>query len=201
MVFLRRISDETRALVKFLHMEKKYSIREIALRAKISKSSVARYLKESNQQLVGSKTRNQIWDDRKYYPLVMLGVKLRRSHVLLRKYNANFTVKELIRFSGLQDSSASYATFYREILKAGFKFLNSRKKGVLSDCDCAKRYRFAKKCSKILKTKSDLFHSSISFYLDGVSFVFKRKPNYDASVPKGMAQRIWIGAKDRKGCG
>ena len=114
--------------------------------------------------------------------------RLRRSIVLLRKYNANFTVKELIRFSGLQYSSASYATFYREILKAGFKFLNSRKKGVLRDCDCTKRYRFAKKCSKILKTKSNLFHSSISFYLDGVSFIFKRKPNYDASVPKG---KIW----------
>ena len=31
-------------------------------------------------------------------------------------------------------------------------------------------------------------HSSISFYLDGVSVIFKRKPNYDASVPKG---KIW----------
>ena len=186
MVFLRRISDETRALVKFLHMEKKYSIREIALRAKISKSSVARYLKESNeprgkQDKKSNMGRPKILSARDVR-------RLRRSIVLLRKYNANFTVKELIRFSGLQYSSASYATFYREILKAGFKFLNSRKKGVLSDCDCAKRYRFAKKCRKILKTKSDLFHSSISFYLDGVSFIFKRKPNHDASVPKG---KIW----------
>ena len=39
-----KISDETRALVKFLSMEKKCSIRQIAKKAKISKSTVARYL-------------------------------------------------------------------------------------------------------------------------------------------------------------
>ena len=54
--------------------------------------------------------------------------RLRRSIVLLQKYNANFPVKELIRFSGLQGSSASYATFCREILKAGFKFSIQEKK-------------------------------------------------------------------------
>ena len=36
--------------------------------------------------------------------------------------------------------------------------------------------------------KPNLFHSNISFYLDGVSFVFKRKPMHDATVPKG---KIW----------
>ena len=128
---------------------KKYSIREIALRAKISKSSVARYLKESNQPRGKQEKKSNMGRPKIIFPRDVR--RLRRSIVLLRKYNANFTVKKLIRFSGLQDSSASYATFYREILKAGFKFLNSRKKGVLGDCDCAKRYRFAKKCSKILK--------------------------------------------------
>ena len=44
-----KISDETRALVKFLSMEKKYSIRQIAKKAKISKSTVARYLNPSKK--------------------------------------------------------------------------------------------------------------------------------------------------------
>ena len=189
MVFLRRISDETRALVKFLHMEKKYSIREIALRAKISKSSVARYLKESNQPCWKQDKKSNMGR-----PKILSACdvrRLRRSIVLLRKYNANFTVKELIRFSGLQDSSASYATFYREILKAGFKFLNSRKKEFSVIPSVPSAIGSLKSVAKYLK-KSDLFHSSISFYLDGVSFIFKQKPNYDASVPKG---KIW------KGCG
>ena len=39
-----KITDEMRALVKFLSMEKKYSIWQIAKKAKISKSTVARFL-------------------------------------------------------------------------------------------------------------------------------------------------------------
>ena len=35
---------------------------------------------------------------------------LKRSITQLRQVNANFTMKELIRFSGLQCSSASYGT-------------------------------------------------------------------------------------------
>ena len=44
-----KISDETQALVKFLSMEKKYSIRQIAKKAKISKSTVAWYLNPSKK--------------------------------------------------------------------------------------------------------------------------------------------------------
>jgi transposase len=164
-------------------MGKKFSVREITVRAKISKSSVARYVKQLNkprghQDKKKRLGRPKILSDRDVR-------RLRRSIVLLRNYNANFTVKELIQFSGLNYSSASYATFYREILRAGLKFVNSRRKGVLSDSDCKKRYKFAQKCRKMLKTKPDLFHSDISFYLDGVSFIFKTKPNHDASVPQG----------------
>ena len=39
-----------------------------------------------------------------------------------------------------------------------------------------------------MKRTPDIFHSNISFYLDGVSLVFKRKPKHDASIPKGQ---IW----------
>ena len=70
----------------------------------------------------------------------------------------------------------------------GFNFLNARKKGILSHRDCEKRYKFAQKCRKILKIKPNLFHSNISFYLDGVSFVFKRQPMHEASLPKG---KVW----------
>ena len=106
----------------------------------------------------------------------------------MREINVNFTLKELIRFSGLECSNTSYATFYREIKGAGFKFLNPRKKGVLNRHDRSNRYKFARKCKRILRMKPNLFHSNISFYLDGVSFVFKRKRMHDAIVPKG---KIW----------
>ena len=51
-----------------------------------------------------------------------------------------------------------------------------------------KRYKFAQKCSKILKSKTRFIPFKHSFYLDGVSFISKRKPNHDASIPNG---KIW----------
>ena len=100
----------------------------------------------------------------------------------------NFILKELIRFSELECSNTFYSTFYREIKGTGFKFLNARKKGVLNRHDRSNRYKFARKCKRILRMKPNLFHSNISFYLDRVSFVFKRKRMHDAIVPKG---KIW----------
>jgi transposase len=137
MVFLKKISDETQALVRFLGMEKKYSIREIAKKAKVSKSTVARYLKTPNE------TRQKYSKGANMGQPKTLSVcdvrHLKCSITKLRKVNPNFTLKELIRFSGLQSSGASYSTFYREINSAGFKYLNARKKGLLNHRDCRKR--------------------------------------------------------------
>ena len=185
MVFVRPISDETRALVRFLKMENKYSLGEIAKKVKISKSSVARCLKTPT---ITRKKKRKTNTGRPKKLSVRDRWLLKRSIDQLRQVNANFTMKELIRFSGLPCTGASYSTFYREVKSMGFKFLNARKKGELNQSDCKKRCHFAKKCQKILKIKPNLFHSNISFYLDGVSFVFKRKPMPDAAVPKG---KIW----------
>ena len=135
-----------------------------------------------------STAKAQIWGDPKRYQFTMHVRHLKRSITKLRTVNPNFTLKELIRFSGLQSSGASYSTFYREINSAGFKYLNARKKGPLNHRDCRRRYKFGQKCRKSLKIQPNLFHSSISFYLDGVSFVFKRQPMQDAAAPKG---KIW----------
>ena len=172
MVFSRKISQETRALVKFLSIEKMYSIRKIAKKVKISKSTKGRYLR-SDERFDKTKKKST---GRPKKLSVRARRLLRRSVIQLREINVNFTLKELIRFSGLEYSNTSYSTFYREIKGAGFKFLNARKKGVLNRHDRSKRYKFARKCQRILRMKPNLFHSNISFYLDGVSFVFKRKP-------------------------
>ena len=188
MVFVRKISDETRALVRFLKMENKYSLGEIAKKVKISKSSVARCLKTPEKTRKNKKKTKLTNIGRPKKLSVRDRRLLKRSLNQLRDAKANFTLKELIGFSGLQSSGASYSTFYREIKTMGFKFLNARKKGLLNQSDCTKQYHFAKKCRKILKVKPNLFHSNISFYWDRVSFVFKRKPMQDATVPKG---KIW----------
>jgi transposase len=147
---------------------------------------VARYLKTPKKS---SKERKQLASTGRPKSLSARDIRLlKRSITQLRHVNANFTLKELVRFSGLQSARASYSTFYREIKKMGFSFLNARKKGILTHRDCTRRYKFAQKWRKILKIKPNLFHSNISFYLDGVSFVFKRQPMHEASLPKG---KVW----------
>ena len=67
MVFSRKISEETRALVKFLSIEKKYSIHEIAKKVNISKSTVGRYLR--SDEIKGSiRPRTKVQGDLKSYP-------------------------------------------------------------------------------------------------------------------------------------
>ena len=60
MVFVRKICDETRALVRFLKMENKCSLREIAKKVKISKSSVARCLKTPDKTRKNKNNKNKI---------------------------------------------------------------------------------------------------------------------------------------------
>ena len=69
-MFVRQISDETRALVRFLKMENKYSLREIAKKVKISKSSV------QVAQCLKTRVRireKQILDDQKSSKFVIAG--------------------------------------------------------------------------------------------------------------------------------
>ena len=60
MVFSRKISEETRGLVKFLSIEKKYSIREIAKEMKISKLTVGRYLRITHRNLQAHCTKRSL---------------------------------------------------------------------------------------------------------------------------------------------
>ena len=95
-------------------MENKYSIRQIATKANISKSTVARYLKQWDQPLRKEEKRANMGR-----PKILSARdvrRLRRSIAVLRKCNANFTVKELVRFSGLE-----YASVICNVLQGDFK--------------------------------------------------------------------------------
>ena len=67
-----------------------------------------------------------------------------------------------------------------------------RKKGVLLEGDLIKRKQFAKKMKK--DYDQHVWQNSISFFLDGVSFIHKYNPLDQARAPKG---RIW--RKPREG--
>ena len=65
--------------------------------------------------------------------------------------------------------------------KYGFRYGQACREGVPSSNDIVCRYRFAKKMHK--ERLRDVWTSKVNFYLDGVSFYYKRNPVGQAKAP------------------
>lgn len=183
MVFRKRLTHEQRAFALFLHQEKKYSLRQVAARASMSKTSVWRIvhgLKRSSSTTTNTKRRG-----RRQLLSVRDKRKLKRAVILLRQENPNFSVMDVVKRSGIPLNTAHYRTFLRAIKRFGYKFQASRRKGILTDNDMKRRREFAK---VTMKYGESYWTKDVSFYLDGVSFIYKGNPLSDAIKPKG---RIW----------
>ena len=90
--------------------------------------------------------------------------------------------------AGFEQPQASLLWTIRRALKRhGYSYLHSRKKGLLTQKDLARRNRFAHKIRKLLP--HNFWESGISFYLDGTSFVHKTNPFDQARATKSMAWR------------
>ena len=94
-------------------------------------------------------------------------------------------------------------TVRRVLNQEGYRFRQCRKKGILTREDLKKRLVFAKRCRKFLPR--DFWKTGISFYLDGVSFVYKTNPCQSAKttrtrtwIKKGEALKRQVTAKGRK---
>ena len=76
---------------------------------------------------------------------------------------------------------------FRNILKKhGYRYLQARKKGLISEKDKKHGKRFAQ---KMIKTHSpDVWQKEIWFYLNGSSFIHKTKPADQARAPKA---KLW----------
>ena len=87
---------------------------------------------------------------------------------------------------GLKMSEVSCRTVQRFLHSHGYRYLNSRKKGVLLNTDFKRRFKFAKAIRK--DYNKNVWTEKIAFYLDGVSFIHKYNPYDQARAPKG---KIW----------
>ena len=102
----------------------------------------------------------------------------------LRDENPNWTIKRMMEQMDITDISVR--TFRRFLTRNGYRYLQARKKGLLSDSDKRKRVDFAKLMMR--NYPADIWREGIAFYLDGVGFVHKRNPKDQAQAPKG---RVW----------
>jgi len=85
-------------------------------------------------------------------------------------------------------NKVSNRTIRRVLNNAGYKYLRSRKKGLLKASDLKNRLKF---CRMIKKKKlgKTFWTEGISFYLDGKGYEFKTNPNDEARAPKACQWR------------
>ena len=115
---------------------------------------------------------------------------LLREIKVLRRYDGNWTVKRLMEQVNVQHVSIRTVTRY--LVANGYRYLQARKKGLVSEADKKKRVRFAKKLMK--EYDEDVWTKDIAIYLDGVSFVYEKNPKDQATAPTG---KIWRNGKRR----
>ena len=85
-----------------------------------------------------------------------------------------FSLLDLMKDCGVSPADVSERTVNRFLKSQGFHYLQTRKKGILRKQDLAKRVTF---CSVMQRIYSpDVWTRKVAFYLDGVSFAYKRNP-------------------------
>ena len=185
MVYSKVITAERRAYAFFLRKECNASFRVIAEKCGISRSSAQRICSQLGLD------RKTLVQPRKGRPRK---IQERDERVLIRTLkkmratNVNLTVKHLMRESGLTSQLASERTFSRCLNANGYYFLQARKKGLLNEKDKRQRLKYALQMKRHLSSSPNFWTEDIGFFLDGVSFVYKRNPMKSATSPKA---RVW----------
>ena len=104
----------------------------------------------------------------------------------LRKSSAAFSSKRIQEEAGLSQITCN-KTVRRVLRKHGYKYVQTRKKGLLMETDKRHRLAFAKLHSK----KEEAFWTTnINFYFDGVGFAHKYNPCSEARATSSMAWRL-----------
>ena len=185
MVFKRKICPRIRGRAYSLRQTSNMSFSKIAIMCKISKSSAKRLCEEP---LETYQNKKRMKPGRKRLLSKRDERCIKRALERMRKENVNFTIMELVNAAGIPYNQASYNTFVRILHAMGYACRPTRRKGILTDKDKKKRLQFAKKELDRLLSDKDFWTKKIAFYLDGVSFIYKRNPKAASMNSRG---RVW----------
>eukprot|EP00111_Clytia_hemisphaerica_P010691 TCONS_00031227-protein len=106
---------------------------------------------------------------------------LRAVKTLRNSEGANFTSGRIKVIAGV--TYLSNRTVRRALSQGGYRFLQGRRKGLLTRKDLKSRLRFCKTIRK-RKLGLDFWRRGISFYLDAKDFQFKTNPQDQARAPR-----------------
>lgn len=172
-------------VLRYLHQEKGESLKRLTeLYPQYTRTSIYRHMKKPIGEIKQAKTNviKRKGRPRKY-------TERDERHIIaalktLREEAGNFSVTDIQNESGL--FHISRRTIRRILNRMGYRFKQCRKKGILVKEDLDKRLKFAKQCKRLPK---DFWIKGISFYLDGVSFVYKKNPSGHARTTR---TRTWM---------
>ena len=193
MVYTGNTSTEQWARDWFLQENTGLSLREIARKCDISKSSVAWICnRTSNQHSQVDKVSRKSGQRRKSSardsPALIQGLQ----RVRIRGWEV--TVKTVVKESSCSFQQAHRGTFSRFLNEKGHGYLIARRKGILSEKDQRMRLQYARKMKRGLSRNPDVFKHDIAFYLGGVFFVHRQNPLQAAAREKSR-----IGRKKNEG--
>ncbi len=172
MVFAGCIDAKRRAYITFLARDQKVSTKEIMKRCQVSRSTVIK-----NKRVGGRPNKLCPRDER----------NIMRSFHALRKEGGQFSSNRLMQRAGLKDNEVSNRTIRRFLYKKGYRYLQARKKALMTQCDMHNRVQFAKNIQE--KFSGELWKTSVSFFLDRVNFFHKTNLADQARAPKGIVWR------------
>ena len=178
---------EVSVRLRYLHQDKGKKICELLKMKQFSlysKSNV--YL---HAKLPIRSAHNDLRDNNKGRPRLLTERDQRsivRAIGSLREAEGSFSVKRLRLEAGI-DKRISDCTVRRCLNELGYKYLQSRRKGLMSRKDIKIRLRYARKVKRLLP--NDFWTNGISFYLDGTSFTHKRNPCDQAKSRRSMVWR------------
>ena len=185
---VRRINTTLKCMTILDREQGKGTFREIARKYGISKTSAHRLYSKKDAVLHPERCVANKKPGRKRKLSERDVRRLDRAIVTMRKKNVNFTAMDVVKEAGFRGDEVHKRTFSRYLNELGYKFLISRKKGLLSDNDKVKRLRYSRQMIRLLQEQPDFYKYHVAFYLDGVSFVHKYNPYQESINPKG---RVW----------
>ena len=111
--------------------------------------------------------------------------QLFRSFENLQAVDCNFSVKQLVNYSGLDLKKASYRTYVRCLHEEVYGSRQTRKKGLLSSKDRMERLKFARKWQKFLKAQPIFFFSGHKILFRWCFVCLQNKPLWPGYKTKG----------------
>lgn len=182
MVYRGKISPETAAIARLYYEESKLTVTDIAKKLNIGRRSIYRLIENKKKEKIIKKKSNA----RKSKVNERQWRKIKRALKKLRLENGNFTMKNVLTAVGLSTKDISLSTISRLLKKKGYSYSPAKRKGVLTKTDTVKRLKFAREIKK--NYPIDVWTTKVAFYIDAVSFYYKRNPMDYARVPRG---KIW----------